>query len=850
MSDQRDPRFDAPRGRPRNPHGGPPPPQGAPRAPHRGQSPPHDPRVPPQRYRADGPPVSGGRRRAPDPGPAAPLLTHDDDDATAIVPGNGPRAAAAGGPRRPAPGGRGRKKKVSPWRRVRRISYVVLGLMLLGPFVAFAIGWFVFPLPTSQDVKLTQVATFTFEGGEPLATLRQENVNRVAVTLDKVPEHVRQAVLAAEDRSFYSNPGFDFMGIGRAVYNQLTNRAGGGSTITQQYIKVSTGEDDASLWRKYKEVILAVKISKDKTKEEILENYLNTIYFGRGAYGIQAAAKAYFNKDAGQLSVSEGAMIAGIIQSPSRWDPVKNRERSEERWAFVLDGMVEMGVLTAADRAGQTFPQFLETPPQTNDGGMPNDDRYHIYERAVDELVKEGISEDTINTRGVKVTTTIQEPLQREAADIVQKQEARQPKNLRYGLVSIDPQSGAVLSYYGGKDGLAFDYAGEASRQPGSSFKPFVLAAALENDPEFGLGTQLDGTGPRAFTGRPGVVRNVEDEGCARCGAKTAMTNSINTWFYQLGIDVGPGKVAEAAYQAGIPDDSLKNQDGTYSGGIALGDKEVHPIDMASAYATLAAEGIYREPYFVSKVQAADGEIIYERKNTAGQQTMPKQVARNVIEAMLGVAPKKNYDLPGREVAAKTGTAQLEGSAKDNRDAWFVGFTPGKATAVWVGTDKSEPIRDSRNQPIFGSGLPGQIWHAFMKTATKNDPPVPFSPFIPMGVPPTDDSVSTSETSSPDEDDDENSDSDENRDGDSGNSSDDDSRSSRDDSGSSRSDDDSSSNSGNNGNSRSNGNSGSSDQPTSLDTQDSSTSGTSGSASRGQSDRSAVGRTSDSGPAG
>jgi membrane peptidoglycan carboxypeptidase len=264
---------------------------------------------------------------------------------------------------------------------------------------------------------------------------------------------------------------------------------------------------------------------------------------------------------------------------------------------------------------------------------------------------------------------------------------------------------------------------------------------------------------------------------------------------------------------------------------------------MASAYATLAAEGTYREPYFVSKVEAADGEIIYENNGSAGQQTMPKQVARNVIEAMLGVAPKKKYDLPGREVAAKTGTAQLEGSAKDNRDAWFVGFTPGKATAVWVGSDKSDPIRDSRNQPIFGSGLPGQIWHAFMKTATKNDPPLPFSPFVPMGEPPTDDF--TSETSSPDEDeDDENSDSDENRDGDSGNSSDDDSRSSRDDSGSNSSDD----NSSNSSNNRSSGSG--SDQPTSLDTQDSSTSGTSGSASRGQSDRSAVGRTSDSGPAG
>jgi membrane peptidoglycan carboxypeptidase len=826
VSDQRDPRFDAPRGRPRQPYGGQPPRQGGPGGPQRRQAPPPDSRVPPQRYRADGPPV-GGARRQPEAGRAVPLLTHDDEDATAIVSSGGPGTAVAERGRRQAPGGRGRKK-VSPWRRVRRISYVVLGLLLIGPFVAFVIGWFLFPVPSSQDVALSQVANFTFAGGEPLATVRQDNVNRVAVTLDKVPKHVRDAVLSAEDRSFYSNPGFDFMGVGRAVYNQLTNRAGGGSTITQQYIKVSTGDDEVSYWRKFKEVVLAVKISREKTKDEILENYLNTIYFGRGAYGIQAAAKAYFNKDVGQLTVSEGAMIAGIIQSPSRWDPAKNPERSQERWNFVLDGMVEQGWLDRGERAGQTFPQLPEIPEQT-DEGIPGDDRYHIYERALKELDAKGITADVINTRGVTVTTTVQAPLQKEAVDVVEKQQARQPKNLRYGLVSIDPNTGAIVSYYGGKEGLSTDYAGDAFRQPGSSFKPFVLAAALQDISGFGLGTELDGSGPRAFTGRPGMVRNVEGVSCSLCGATYAMTESINTWFYQLGIEVGPSNVAKAAHQAGIPDDLLKNP----TGGIALGDKEVHPVDMASAYATFAAEGIYREPYIVSRVEAADGEVLYEHSGDTGQQVMPQQVARNVIEAMLKVAPKKGYDLPGRQVAAKTGTAQLEGSAKDNRDAWFVGFTPGKSTAVWVGTDKSEPIRNSQNQPIFGSGVPGQIWHEFMKTATEDDPAEQFSTFVPMGKPPPDDSLATSETSSPDEDDDdEDSTSDDDRDSDSSRSSDDDNGSSRDNNSRSNRDD---------------SDSGSNDQPTSADTQDS---GTSGSSNRGQSDRSAVGRTSDTGPVG
>ncbi|MHA6620374.1 transglycosylase domain-containing protein [Pseudonocardia sp. DLS-67] len=765
-----------------------------------------------------------------------PLLTHEDDDPTGVVSGHGAPTAVSERGRRSGAAGRGRKKKVSPWRRVRRISYVVLGLLLIGPFVAFVVGWFMFPVPSSQDVALAQVATFKFAKGEELATVRPEGENRVAVTLDKVPKHVRDAVLAAEDRSFYSNPGFDFMGIGRAVYEQLTGGVGGGSTVTQQYIKVSTGENDFSLWRKYKEIVLAVKISKEKTKDEILENYLNTIYWGRGASGIQAAAKAYFNKDVGDLTVSEGAMLGGIIQSPSRWDPAKNPERSQERWNFVLDGMVEQGWLDKSERATQTFPVLPEIQEKA-EGGIPGDDRYHIYERALAELESKGITKDVIDTRGVTITTTVEQPLQAEAVDVEKKQMARQPDNLRSGLVSIDPKTGAILSYYGGTNGLGIDYAGEAFRQPGSSFKPFVLSAALQQNDGFGLGTQLEGTSPKEFPGRAGAVRNVEGVSCDLCGAEYAMTESINTWFYQLGIDVGPQNVADAAHQAGIPDDLLDKP----TGGIALGDKEVHPVDMASAYATFAAEGVYHEPYIVSRVEAADGEVLFEHEEDAGRQVMPQQVARNVIEAMLQVAPKDGYPLGGRQVAAKTGTAQLEGSASDNRDAWFVGFTPSKSTAVWVGTDKSDPIRTAQRRPIYGSGLPGQMWHAFMKTATEDDPSLQFSTFVPMGVPPGNDSIDTSETSSPDDDDDddEDSDSDEDRDSDSSRSSDDDSSSSND------------------RNSRSNnfsddGDSGSSDQPTS-DTRDSGSAGSpgsSGSANRGQSDRSALENTSDSGPVG
>jgi membrane peptidoglycan carboxypeptidase len=808
VSDQRDPRFDAPRGQPRNPYGGPPPgqfpggppgwgpPGPTPSGPHRRPGPPPPGPPPPERYRADGPPVASGNRRPPQTRAEAPLLTHEDADATAVVSGHGGVAVAERtrqqtGGRRTAPPPR---KPVTPWRRVRPVLYIGLGALLLGPFIAFVVGWFIFPVPTSQQVPLPQVARFTFADSKTeLATVRPENGNRVPITLDKVPKHVRDAVLSAEDRSFFSNPGFDIVGIGRAVYNQLTGGSGGGSTITQQYVKVSTGQDDFSLWRKYKEVILAVKISREKTKDEILENYLNTIYFGRGAYGIEAAAKAYFGKGVGELSVSEGAMLAGIIQSPSRWDPAKNPERSAERWNFVLDGMVEQGWLDRGERAAQTFPALPNIPEQTG-GGVPGDDRYHIYERAIAELEAEGISKDVLDTRGVTVTTTVQPQLQREAVDIMNDQIREQPDNLRYGLVSIDPKTGAIIAYYGGLNGLGMDYAGEASRQPGSSFKPFVLSAALQANFGFGLGTQLDGTGPRAFPGRAGAVRNTEGADCQQCGAVTAINESINTWFYELGLKVGPDNVAEAAHQAGIPEDLLPDP----SGGIALGDKEVHPVDMASAYATFAAEGVYRKPYIVSRVETADGEVLYERRKSEDRQAIPKQVARNVIEAMLEVPQKKNLTLGTRQVAAKTGTAQLEGSATENRDAWMVGFTPGVSTAVWVGSDLSDPIRNRQGRPIFGSGLPGQIWHEFMETAVEDTPVEPFSQFVPIGDPPQADLPDVN--SDDDEGDDEDSDRDEDSDNDSSRSSDDDGGSSDDDSSSSSRNDD-----GNNGNDGNNG---------------------------------------------
>ncbi len=683
-----------------------------------------------------------------------PLLTHDetgaasvarqaaarppaqrrDPDATVVA-----RSGGTGGPpsrRNRAAAGDGGKRK--PRRRWLKWTLGVLGTMILVPFLAFVIGWMIFKVPTSDDAATAQQALFTFsDGTTPVATVRPEGGgNRIKVTLDKVPKQVREAVMSAEDSSFYSNPGFDFTGIIWAVYKQVTGGVGGGSTITQQYLKVSTGQDQASgfggLWRKYKEIVLAVKISREQTKDQILENYLNTIYLGRGASGIETASRAYFDKGVDQLSVSEGALLAGIIQSPSKWDPAKSLPDAQRRWNFVLDQMVQNKWLDAGERATLQFPATIE--PQKVGGGVPGDDKYHIYNRAKAELLTMGLTEDDIETKGLTVVTTIDPAFQKDAVNAVNAVKKGQPANLRYSLSSIDPNTGAILAYYGG-DNISFDYAGVAKRQPGSSYKPFVFAAGLQDTKDnIGLGSRFDGSSPQTIAGT--TVANSEGVSCDECTVLTAMTNSVNTVFYNMAYKVGVRNVIKAAHDAGIPED-LANDPRL---GIALGDQDVHPIDMAAAYSTFAADGKRYQPFIIKKVTTSDGQVLkdVDAEKPQGVQAFPENLARNVTASMMDVASHSGLPLAnGRPVASKSGTAQLESVEGQNRDAWYVGYTPQIATSVWVGTDKSDPIKNSAGRPIYGRMLPGSIWQKFMNGALQGQDVKDFPQYTPIGEPPS-----------------------------------------------------------------------------------------------------------------
>ncbi|WP_279100794.1 transglycosylase domain-containing protein [Gordonia bronchialis] len=594
------------------------------------------------------------------------------------------------------------------------------------------------------EPEVSQKATIVDSGGNLIAEVKQADGDRKVIPYKDIPTTMTQAIVAAEDREFWQNDGFSARGLSRAVLGKLTGNedAGGGSTITQQYVKNAIVGDERSYTRKFRELAYAAKMKPGNgwSKEKILESYLNTIYFGRGAYGIAVATQAYFGKPISKgLTFEEAALLAAVVRAPSYYDPAVNSDAALVRYRYVLDGMVTTGAITRAQEQGarDKLPRTIE--PRSVSDYTPGPSGL-IKRQVLAELPSIGITEKQLRTGGLRIVTGIDPQVQNSVVQASCRQNKiykcpdgkmnGEPKNLRTASVSIDPRTGAVRGYYGGDESLGWDYA-QAGLQTGSSFKVFALVAALEQGIPL---SRVYSSAPYEATGGL-TVENSDGESCGSCNLATAMKMSLNTVYYRLMMDLqgGAKAVADAAHQAGVARSfgniaqTLQEANGYPEGGVVLGQYPSRVIDMASAYATLAASGIYRQPYFVQKVTDSDGNVLFERQKNDGQRVFPAKVADNVTSALEPIAAYSNghslYDptLGSRPSAAKTGTVQL-GDTGSNKDAWMVGYTPQLSTAVWVGTNAGGPLENVNGASIYGSGLPSDIWQAAMNGALAGEP--------------------------------------------------------------------------------------------------------------------------------
>lgn len=648
-----------------------------------------------------------------------------------------------------------RTRNRSPrWRRVVTTVCSVVAVLIIVPLVAFFAAYAVTKVPQPEELQNNQISNiYASDGSTELARIVPPEGNRENVTIADVPIHVRDAVLSAEDRDYYTNPGFSITGFGRAALGQLTGNdsAGGGSTITQQYVKNAVVGDERSLVRKGKELVISAKMSRQWTKDEILEAYLNTIFFGRNSYGINSAAKAYFNKPVEDLTIEEGAVLASSIQRPSQLDPWTNRSEAETRWNYVMDGLVGLGSISQAQRDAALYPDTVD-PALAQQVSVADGTNGLIKSQVLSELSANGISEDAVNKGGLKVTTTINADQQAAMVDAVHSRLDSYDDSVRSAGVSINPKTGGVSAYFGGDDPNGFDWA-NAGLQTGSTFKIFTLAAAVEQ----GIPTTARYDSSPVSSGN-NVVTNDSGETCGTCSLAQALKMSLNTSFIRLtqSLNNGAQDVADMAHRLGVAtsipgmEKTLTENGGTPYEGITLGQYQSRPLDMASALATLSNRGKYIPAHFVQKVETQSGQVLLDNSGMEGTQVINPDTADAVIAAMGPIASYSNGHAlaGGRQSAAKTGTAQL-GDSGGNKDAWMIGSTPQLATAVWMGNVDNEPLVDlTYGGSMYGSQSPADIWKTFMDAALVNEPAESF----PGGVTPDsfgDTSSSTSTAADP-----------------------------------------------------------------------------------------------------
>lgn len=653
--------------------------------------------------------------------------------------------------------GSARRRAARPAQQ-RSTPRTIIGWTIVGGFLVlvglFLFGYLTTTVPPPSSFATAQTSIFTYADGKSELG-RVGTLNRIDVPLSAVPLGVRRAVLAAEDRKYYEEPGVSVQGIARALWANI--RGGGitqgGSTITQQYAKNAYLTKARTFTRKVREIFISIKLDRTRSKDEILRDYLNTIYFGRGAYGISTASQAYFGKPVAGLDVAQGAVLAAAIQAPSRYDPLKNPTAARARWHYVIDGMVAEQWLSPSRAAGLRFPT-VRKPTTRNALGGPNG---HLVTAVQAELDAQGFDEDRLSASGYRVVTTIDRRLQSAAATAMADQLGTRANPVG-ALAAVVPSTGAIVAMYGGRDYTGTQPAAQINlatnaRPPGSSFKPYTLATALADG--VSLRTEYRGTSPLVLPGwgsTGNLVRNDSGEQCPRCDLIRATALSVNTVFAQLVLQVGPQNVARLAKAAGVTA-PLADSDGFVPPSITLGTRSVSPLDQAAGYATFAAQGVHVAPHLVAKVLDSAGHAVYTAKPTRTR-AFSADVAADATYAMTkvvsyGTGTRARLD-DGRPVAGKTGTTT------NNTDAWFVGFTPQLSAAVWLGNVDNAPLTNvpGYSGGIYGGQLPAEIWKAFLSAAMDGQPvkdfPDPvFGGSTSSGLPPPPPSPSPSLTPTP-----------------------------------------------------------------------------------------------------
>ncbi len=582
----------------------------------------------------------------------------------------------------------------------------------------------------------------------------------IPVREDDIPAALKDAVTAIEDERFASHRGVDARSVLRAVWTNLAHRRvlQGGSTITQQYVKqVYMGDHDRTLKTKIEEAVLAVRVERKLPKDEILHRYLSTVYFGAGAYGAGAAAQGYFRKPVKELTLSEAAVLAGVIRAPTALNPRSNPTGAEWRRRVVLGRMHDQNRITDLE-----YERALARPIAVATGGAevagesftpiyPVREERASYPYFVDYVRRYLVArhgEETVLTRGLRVETSLNRDLQRLAEAAVADGLSGTDAPLEMSLVSIDPRTGLVRALVGGRDfdrsqvnlalgacpGIDADVRTEApclsgggtGRQSGSAFKVFPLVQALQE----GMSIERVYTAPARYSfprcrGEGCTVSNSSRRSHGRLALRQALAHSVNTVFGQLIADVGVGQTAQLARRMGItsidPDGRVPNGE-PYGPSLALGVAEVSPLDMAAAYGVLANGGVRVPASPVLKVTAADGEVLEDNTSRRGRRVVDATVAGQVTGALqevieYGTGTAAAVDVAG--VAGKTGTAE------NHSDAWFVGFTRSLSTAVWMGySDSRRPLIGIRGQDrVYGGGIPAQTWAAFMGPALNSAAP-------------------------------------------------------------------------------------------------------------------------------